>query len=174
MGGFGSGKWQSQGARPLVSSLPCLSVRRVKIEEKNGFAIPKFSESLNILFKNLLPLNLKLAWTCLSYGPRMWFLCPQCTRRCAFLYLLNNLFRCRKCTGLVYKSQRRDPLARAQSRTDKAARKLDWDRYGDATRPNRMWGKTFERLKDEYHYRRRRELIEICKKFKCLPVGIRA
>lgn len=39
-------------------------------------------------------------------GRRRWFQCPGCGRRCGKLYERALLFRCRRCLGLAYQSQR--------------------------------------------------------------------
>ena len=46
-----------------------------------------------------------------STGPqgrrRRWFCCPGCTGRVAILFMAEQDFRCRRCSGLVYESQYR-------------------------------------------------------------------
>lgn len=43
-------------------------------------------------------------------GVRWWFTCPNCERRCEFLYVRRGYgapsLRCRKCWNLTYRSQR--------------------------------------------------------------------
>ena len=42
----------------------------------------------------------------LTYGPRWYFLCPHCGRRCEALYLKGRDFGCRRCLRLGYRSQK--------------------------------------------------------------------
>ena len=46
---------------------------------------------------------------------RPWFLCPGCGKRVAILYQ-RKYFRCRRCLGLVYSSQKVTPSQRALRR----------------------------------------------------------
>lgn len=57
-------------------------------------------------------------------GRRLWFECKSCRRRCAVLYG-GSRYRCRKCWGLAYQSQREE----VQDRLIRRARKLR-RRYG--------------------------------------------
>jgi DNA-directed RNA polymerase subunit RPC12/RpoP len=52
---------------------------------------------------------------------RPWFLCPGCGKRVAILYQ-RKYFRCRRCLGLVYASQRVTPSQRALRRI----REIGW------------------------------------------------
>lgn len=54
---------------------------------------------------------------------RLWFLCPGCGRRVAILFG-GKYFRCRRCLGLVYKSQQVSPPERALSRIQRNRTKL--------------------------------------------------
>lgn len=48
-----------------------------------------------------------LDWQPVSLGGfRPWFLCPQCGKRCRYLYVLNKVWGCRRCSGLGYLSER--------------------------------------------------------------------
>ncbi len=38
-------------------------------------------------------------------GHRQWLCCPGCQNRAVVLYALQEVFRCRKCQGLLYQSQ---------------------------------------------------------------------
>jgi len=42
----------------------------------------------------------------LTYGPRWYFECPHCGRRCEALYLKGRDFGCRRCLRLGYRSQK--------------------------------------------------------------------
>jgi len=51
-------------------------------------------------------------------GERVWFMCPNCDRRCAVLY--GNDFVCRGCIGIrYYTSQIEDDIARAKRKFEK-------------------------------------------------------
>src|SRR5208283_282101 len=54
---------------------------------------------------------------------RLWFRCPGCGRRVAILYG-EKYFRCRRCLGLVYRSQQVSPPDRARIRTQRNRMKL--------------------------------------------------
>jgi len=51
---------------------------------------------------------------CYFGGHRYWFLCPNCNRRCAKLYLPTGqtYFACRICYNLTYRSQQEKPSIR--------------------------------------------------------------
>jgi hypothetical protein len=46
-----------------------------------------------------------LASARLTFGPRWYFLCPLCGRRCEVVYLARGASGCRQCLRLGYKSQ---------------------------------------------------------------------
>ena len=46
----------------------------------------------------------------------IWFLCSSCGKRARILYLGKYYFRCRRCLGLVYQSQKVTPSQRALRR----------------------------------------------------------
>jgi hypothetical protein len=52
-------------------------------------------------------------------GVRRWFECPGCGRRCALLFCVEELFRCRVCHGLAYRSTRQTPNERTRRREEK-------------------------------------------------------
>lgn len=43
---------------------------------------------------------------CTLDGSRVWFACPGCGTRCAVLYALGGVFRCRSCQHLTYANAR--------------------------------------------------------------------
>ena len=56
-------------------------------------------------------------WTpCYLGGRRTWLCCPGCGARVAILYFRARRFRCRRCHGLTYVSQRESPPDRALRR----------------------------------------------------------
>jgi hypothetical protein len=84
--------------------------------------------------------------TCHFGKDRPWFLCPNCHKRVAMLYI-ETVPLCRKCAGLVYHSQSDDAIGRSWRRTRKIERKLaagaeTWNYF----RPKGMRQATYERL----------------------------
>jgi hypothetical protein len=77
-------------------------------------------------------------------GTRWWWRCPNCSRRCANLYLVLGGLGCRACLKMTYASQREDTVGRSWRRTQKIERALGID--GSPGR--RMHKKTRERLYD--------------------------
>lgn len=63
-------------------------------------------------------------WTsCAFGGSRAWFRCPACGRRAAILYGAD-VFACRDCLHLAYKSQQEAPHDRALRRAQKLHERL--------------------------------------------------
>ena len=78
---------------------------------------------------------------CRYGGSRVWFICPKCGRRAAFIYV-DTVVACRSCLGLHYQSEYEDDISRLQSKTRKI-----FDRIGhDYARPKGMHHKTYECL----------------------------
>lgn len=71
-----------------------------------------------------------------------WFVCPACGARVAKLYLRGEDYRCRRCHGLVYQSQRSSVRARADALETKTVVKLA---DGNERLP-RMHRTTYDRL----------------------------
>ena len=87
-------------------------------------------------------------------GARLYFLCPgaECGRRVSVLYFRRGVFRCRRCHGLAYESQREDVSRRARRRVDKFRARLglpQWRAFAlpIVVKPKGMWSRTFERLR---------------------------
>jgi hypothetical protein len=93
----------------------------------------------------------QIAWTPCNYGGRRpWFICPGsgCGRRVAILYV-DEMFVCRHCSELVYRSQRQQPYQRALSRAQTIRIKLGGtgsmsQKFPD--KPPRLHWRTYERL----------------------------
>jgi hypothetical protein len=88
-------------------------------------------------------------------GRRAWFQCLACRRRCGVLYGGHH-FRCRRCYGLAYNSQREPDYQRAIDQADKIAKRLG-DPFGSAfegaplpPKPKRMRWATYRRLEKRY------------------------
>jgi hypothetical protein len=88
-------------------------------------------------------------------GRRAWFQCRACSRRVGRLYG-GRLFRCRRCRGAVYQSQREDAISRATSQRWKLRKRLEERGSKSAgilglddgfpEKPPRMHWKTYRRL----------------------------
>ena len=81
-------------------------------------------------------------------GQRIWFLCPNCHRRCRILYG-GIRFHCRKCCGLKYQSQAENAAQRAITRAHVIRRRLgDYDNLDDPfpEKPKGMHRNTYNRL----------------------------
>ena len=114
-----------------------------------------------------------LDWTACTYGGyRVWFLCPDCGRRVALLYLpISGRARCRRCLNLDYDSQRESKEDRAIRRYNKIRRQLGWKPgflNGEGGKPRGMHWRTFWLLKVRHDtaafesvagYARRRGLV---------------
>lgn len=89
---------------------------------------------------------------CTFGGTRPWFLCPRCGRRVAVLYG-REMFLCRHCRGLAYRSQRETENRRVIRRADAIRRRLGWPQgvlNPTGEKPKGMRLRTFLRLFEEY------------------------
>src|SRR6266478_5780799 len=85
-------------------------------------------------------------------GQRLRFICPGCGRRIAELYPDGVHFRCRKCCGLGYRSQRKGREARGLAKAARIKQQLGGSgEYADPVpeRPKGMQRRTYERLSNE-------------------------
>jgi hypothetical protein len=85
-------------------------------------------------------------------GQRLQFICPGCGRRVAELYPDWVHFRCRKCCGLGYRSQRKGREARGLEKAARIKQQLGGSGdYADPDpeRPKGMYRRTYERLCNE-------------------------
>jgi len=85
-------------------------------------------------------------------GERWQFYCPGCRRQVADLYLQGAYFRCRKCCGLNYRSQRMTRVDRGLEKASRIRKRLGGTgEYADPEpeRPKGMRRKTYERLIEE-------------------------
>jgi hypothetical protein len=92
--------------------------------------------------------RVEFAWTpCRFGGLRTWLTCPDCKRRCAVVYGVNDFgrFSCRRCMRLAYSSE-------AETTSDRLTRKLlkcEAKLGEDGERPKGMWRRTHERIDAE-------------------------
>lgn len=98
--------------------------------------------------------RVRLDWTpCTFGGKRPWFLCPGCDQRVAVLFG-REMFLCRHCRGLAYRSQRESESRRVIRRADAIRRRLGWPPgvlNPTGERPKGMRLRTFLRLYTEYN-----------------------
>jgi hypothetical protein len=87
---------------------------------------------------------------CTYGGARPWFQCPECSRRCAVLFLNQN-FVCRMCRGVLYLTDVLSKSKRLQSRREQAARHLGLDlATGEIVTPRYMHGGRWARYWRQY------------------------
>src|ERR1700687_3978074 len=110
---------------------------------------------------------------------RLQFICPGCGRRVAELYPDGVHFRCRKCCGLGYRSQRKGREARGLEKAVRIKRRLGGSGdYADPVpeRPKGTHQRTYERLCNEgeeavlpYQYRIMKRLQGLLERSGLLP-----
>lgn len=108
------------------------------------------------------PTFITLEWTpCHLGGERPWFICPECGRRCALLYL-NPHLACRGCHQLVYACQRETDYARLIRRTNKLRRRLGWEPgilNDDGGKPAGLhWQTYYKLMRQQQHY----QMLALC------------
>jgi hypothetical protein len=85
-------------------------------------------------------------------GQSWLFCCPGCTRRVADLYPKGAYFRCRKCCGVGYRSQRQTRVERGLEKAARIKRQLGGTgEYGERVpeRPKGMQWRTYLRLLED-------------------------
>ena len=180
MGALGSGRHRNPNARQTTSGVPAMDVRKLK---KQGALLPGqqftwqwfrhqrevtrvvftsehdgllVSQELSDASISAFPLFIHLTWThCHLGGERAWFICPECGRRCALLYLNPNI-ACRECHQMVYVCQREIDFARLIRRTNKLRRRLGWEagilNY-DGDKPKGLhWHTYYRRMRQQQHF----------------------
>lgn len=96
-----------------------------------------------------------IVWTDCHYGGRRpWLECPKCGRRVAVIASDGQLFLCRHCYKLAYRSQQMVTIDRLMRRTDKLRARLGGEPYGGLSsslveKPKWMRWKAYERLADQ-------------------------
>lgn len=86
-------------------------------------------------------------------GIRYWFKCRNCNSKTPILYYHCDMFKCRSCTGLQYRTQTLQPLDRMINRVEAIRSKLGWKAgiaNGHGTKPRGLWNKTYNRLVQEH------------------------
>ncbi len=88
-----------------------------------------------------------------GFAGQSWrFCCPGCARRVADLYPGGDFFRCRKCCGLLYRSQRETRQARGLKKSVRIRQQLGGTgEYGEPVpeRPKGMHWRTYQRLLEQ-------------------------
>ena len=85
-------------------------------------------------------------------GERLWFLCPNCSKRVAVLYCAGIRFLCRHCYDLSYRSQRESYMQRMIRRARRVRQHLGASEnllMPIREKPKGMHHRTFERLVGE-------------------------
>lgn len=95
MGGNGSGRESSIGSRRLVENTPSLDVRDFPGLKDGGYLGTLQGQVIGV---HLMPQPFG--------GVRPYFVCPGCGDHFVRLYLRANTYRCRRCLGLSYASQK--------------------------------------------------------------------
>ncbi len=196
MGGWGSG-WHRASA-PLVErckkiDLADLKKHKATLDEGEGVSMSEALVSLRYPGLRLrywakhpdgrqhyLDEVVPFAYTPTQFGgQRQWLLCPSCHRRVRVLYGgKRNLFRCRKCYGLVYRSTRERWDERAERQAYNLAMKMcggdrklyDGDTLPD--KPKRMRWETYWRLEEKFY--NLKELWELGAEHKIMGILRRA
>jgi len=85
---------------------------------------------------------------CSFGGSRPWFLCPSrgCQRRAAILYNAGGRFACRRCHGLVYRTQHEHTDGRLLIKAERLWRRVGCDFGDEPQKPKGMYWRTFNRL----------------------------
>lgn len=130
-----------------------------------NITISDYKKGLGIMTTESIPLKyiylnqqhryeVSITTTPCHYGNfRYWFSCPQCGRRVATLYCVDE-YVCRHCVGLNYKSQLMQPLDRLFCRVSVIRERLQWQQgiaNGHGSKPKGMHQSTFERLVNEHN-----------------------
>ncbi len=132
MGGVGSGNWYRWDKKTTTDQVKRIDIRFMK---KQGLLKPNTTGSLNwtvrgepcgsiryTCYTDYLQLSFRHRnrgdeWqpveqyipfdrtACHFGGERLWFLCPNCSKRVGLLYGVGKLFLCRHCYELPYSSQ---------------------------------------------------------------------
>ena len=105
--------------------------------------------------------SILLDWTgCHFGGRRAWFICPACSKRVALLSLSERPV-CRRCLGMIYRSQCESSLDRAIRRLGRGRTILGWTQgiaNENGGKPKGMHWKTYAKTKERYLVEERRVL----------------
>ncbi|WP_415900543.1 hypothetical protein [Neptuniibacter sp. QD48_11] len=172
MTGSGRGKWYRLGTKPCLEDYPRLAIKDLKdmgIFEKPMSGALTWGDKqhpwLSVRFTSTLaslsissrklglfePQFIDIDKTHCNFGGyRMWFICPDCNKRCAFIYSMGHQFLCRACHGVGYRSQRMTSSQRRYSKLNKLEQRL-FEKRGDIrVKPKGMHWRTFAELHKVY------------------------
>ena len=171
MGGFGSGCYPRKGGRRKCENALPLDIRKL---HREGHLVPgsylswvwtrsgkKYSiigiwveeDHLTLEYmkgEDEVRQRISLSWTPCNYGgKRVWFTCPYCLGRCAILYIMGRHYVCRKCAGVVHKSNIQDDIQRRLNKAGKLRVKIgalpapayDLPKYKPIHMHRRTWNK---------------------------------
>jgi hypothetical protein len=99
--------------------------------------------------------HVAFAWSATNFhGRRQWLACPHCGRRVGVLYAAP-YFRCRRCHGLTYQSQRQPYSQRAADQADKLKRRVAGPGVTSNSddfppKPKRMRWRTYDALRERH------------------------
>ena len=103
------GPWRGRGRGPgrpwngIVEDTPCLWITWVKrIARIRGAKVEEVKIEIG-------GKQLEITSVPLTFGPRHYFRCPMCYRRCEAVYFLGSYVGCRACLRLGYRSQCHEP-----------------------------------------------------------------
>lgn len=178
MGGCGSGRWFRSRKRLTTDDLPRIDIRNIK---KQGNLHPNYPGIISWTIDDPIagPLSFEThrGWLSVKYlstihgrktehnldiefdstpchfgGNRYWFLCPCCKTRITTVYKLNNVYRCRHCHNLTFRSQNESELDRQIRKSHKLRQQLCGPEslYEPVEqKPKNMHHSTFKRLAKE-------------------------
>lgn len=171
-------RWQRRNLLVADTTFQCLwSTNDAKAASLKVRVVSK--ELVRLLYRVRMPQKrweqldkpVSVVWTGCRYGgQRPWFLCPECLRRAAVLYLGGASplsFSCRLCAKLKYDSQRNGPRLRMLRKAEEIRRQLGGSGSLDESfpdRPSNMREKKYQRIKmlatcAEEKWRRRSEYL---------------
>lgn len=178
MGGLGSGRWFRSRERLTTEDLPRIDIRAMK---RQGVLHPNypgvFSWTIDDPLVGSMSFKIHRGWLSVEYfttingqktkntedikfdstpchfgGSRYWFLCPCCKTRITTVYKLNNVYRCRHCHNLTFRSQSESELDRVIRKSRKLRQQLGGPEnlYEHIKqKPKGMHYSTFKRLAKE-------------------------
>jgi hypothetical protein len=116
MGGFGSGK---KSGRRTTGSVTSLDIRTMRHESMPG------ATAVTVTFNGVMT-TIAITWTPCHYGgERGWWVCPQCGKRVAIVYMCR-VWACRQCLGLAYQIDRTAKADKPFKRVNAVRDRLGW------------------------------------------------
>lgn len=141
------GDWHRYDAKTAVEQCQRLDVRELRLNSCDCINMT-YSVHSRSGERRTIEENISVVWTpCHLGGKRSWWLCPNCGKRVAILYLRMNGYRCRTCNDLVYKSSQESRFDRHLRKKFKLCDKLGIGPVETPLfKPKHMHQKTFDRL----------------------------